>query len=267
MPRYLTAIFCVLVLVRPGATHAREAGQDAQARALFSRAEVHFNLQEFDKALALYSRAYKIKPLPGFLFNIGQCQRYLGKPREALFSFKIYLVRVPNPPNREQVEQLIRLMEEHIADGKARADAGKTGPRKGKAGSTGGPDAHAESGSGADDADLDEANKPPKTLWIWTGFATSAALLATGFVTGQMASSRSAEYREAETTLERRRELKDSGETLRTTAIVTLSAGGAAAIATALYYYFGYRRFKKRRTGVTAVPLPGGGALGLRGAF
>ena len=46
--------------------------------------------------------------------NIGQCQRYLGKHKEALFSYKTYLVRVPNPPNRDLVERLIQETERRV---------------------------------------------------------------------------------------------------------------------------------------------------------
>jgi len=56
--------------------HQDDVGVDRK-RALFERAEVHFNVGEFQKALDLYSKAFKTKQLPAFLFNIAQCHRYL----------------------------------------------------------------------------------------------------------------------------------------------------------------------------------------------
>src|SRR5688500_10407976 len=68
--------------VRPVAADSAEA----EAREMFRRAEVHFNLREFDRALELYAEAYRLKPLPGFLFNIAQCHRFSGRYEDAAFS-------------------------------------------------------------------------------------------------------------------------------------------------------------------------------------
>jgi tetratricopeptide (TPR) repeat protein len=268
MPRLLTAAFLLAALFCASTARGQTDEEEARARKLFSQAEVHFNLQEFKKALELYTTAYKLRPLPGFLFNIGQCQRYLGKYEEALFSFKIYLVRVPNPPNRAQVEQLIDMIEKRLAQKKAdRERARRDGDGKHKNDDKG----KAAAAKGPEPPPYDEEeddSKPPRTLWVWTGIATSAALLGAGFVAGQLASSRSTEYNDPATSIERREELKDPGETLRTASIATLSVGGLVAIGTLVYYYVGYRRYKKRRTGVTAVvPLRGGAALGVGGEF
>jgi tetratricopeptide (TPR) repeat protein len=263
MIRIINALLLVLVLFGATAARAQTAEEEARARKLFAQAEVHFNLQEFRKALDLYTTAYKLRPLPGFLFNIGQCQRYLGKYEEALFSFKIYLVRVPNPPNRAQVEQLIDLTEKRIEQEKA----DKARPHQDKDKDKGETTAEGPVKDPRYDEEEDDS-KPPRTLWVWTGIAASAALLGAGFVTGQLASSRSNEYNDPSTNIDRREELKDSGETLRTASIATLSVGGLLAIGTLVYYYVGYRRYKKRRsTGVTAIPLQGGGVLGLEGEF
>src|SRR5258706_7851975 len=40
-----------------------------RAKALFAEGNQHFNLNEMAQALELYKRAYRIKPLPAFLFN------------------------------------------------------------------------------------------------------------------------------------------------------------------------------------------------------
>src|SRR5205823_148602 len=64
-----------------GRAAADETADVTAARELFERAEVQYTLRHWDAALALYEQAYERKPLPGFLFNIGQCHRQLGHLR------------------------------------------------------------------------------------------------------------------------------------------------------------------------------------------
>ena len=84
------------------------------ARALFSRAEVHYSLGRFHEALALYAKAYELLPLPGFLFNIGQCHRNLKRFERALFFYRGYLRKAPLAPNRAVVLELITSAERQL---------------------------------------------------------------------------------------------------------------------------------------------------------
>jgi len=245
--------FALILVVMPRVSRA-DFDDDERARVLFQKAEVQFNLQQFDRALALYTQAYELRPLPGFLFNIGQCQRYLGQDEQALFSYKIYLVRVPDAPNRLQVEELIQQMEQRLRRTPASVPATSqaapaTPPRTPLA---------PELGDGQDP-------QGPRALWIWTGIAVFAGLTATGVVTGQMAHNRAEEYNDPKTSIPRREDLRDSGQRLRTGSIVSFALGGATAVATGLYYYLGYRA--RRRTRLMAMPTLGGGALSIGGEF
>ena len=87
-----------------------------RAKELFAKGNQHYNLGELTEALAMYKRAYQIKPLEEFLFNIGQCHRKLGQHREAITMYQSYLVGVPNAENKALVEDL-------IAESKAALDA------------------------------------------------------------------------------------------------------------------------------------------------
>lgn len=78
-----------------------------RAKVLFAEGNMHFNLGELDQALELYKRAYRIKPLPAFLFNIAQCHRKLGHAQDAITMYQAYLTGVPDAPNRAVVESLI----------------------------------------------------------------------------------------------------------------------------------------------------------------
>jgi tetratricopeptide (TPR) repeat protein len=107
------------------ATGAEE--QRARSRALFDQAESRFHAGQFGEALDLYAKAYEVLPLPGFLFNIGQCHRSLGSHNRALFYYQGYLRSGGSIPNRELVEQLIALSEAAL---KAEQDAERARKRE-----------------------------------------------------------------------------------------------------------------------------------------
>ncbi len=81
------------------------------ARRHFDRGEKLFALGKFDDALDEYQKAFDAKPIPDFLFNIGQCYRNLGDYDSAIFSYRKYLTAAPDAANRAQVEQLITELE------------------------------------------------------------------------------------------------------------------------------------------------------------
>jgi len=265
MTRRTIAVALALSLMLVGAAARGDARSDARARKIFREAEVHFNLQEFEKALSLYKQAYKLKPLPGFLFNIGQCQRYLGQYQEALFSYRIYLARMKDPPNRAQVEGLIKETEGLFARQQAGENPEPPKPPL-RAVEPQEPDRPIEPEPEPDPNSFE--NRGPRALPVWVGISVTAGLLAAGVVTGQMAHSRAEEYADEATSVPRRRDLKDSGESLRTASIVGFSLAGASAIATTVYYLLVYeparRAWRERRT-LTLSPSPGG--LTLSGAF
>lgn len=89
-----------------------EDGETRAAKRYFARGEKLFALGKFDEALDEYQKAYDAKPIPDFLFNIGQCHRNLGDYEAAIFSYKKFLKLDPEAPNRDQVEQLIADLEE-----------------------------------------------------------------------------------------------------------------------------------------------------------
>lgn len=113
----------------------------ARARRAFKRGEKLYALGRFEDALKEYERAFTIVELPELLFNIGQCQRNLERYDAAIFSFKQYLQRKPDAPNRPAVEDLLaelegkrkrsdvlKLTEKPVATGGADAGDGPQGP-------------------------------------------------------------------------------------------------------------------------------------------
>ncbi len=234
-----------------------------RAKVLFQQAEVHFSVGEFARALDLYKDAYKTKPLPGFLFNIGQCHRNLGRCDQALFFYRQYLLRASDPPNRAEVERLIEICER----------AAKPATRPATV-----PVARVVRPPPATRALPPDPPPPPprqgiRPAWFWTGVALSVALLGTGVATGTIALRKSSEYKEQETTIARREELRDAGEALSRTANITIAAGAATAAATIVLSIFTDFGGRERRTSpaparrVGLAPLPGGAAALLGGTF
>jgi tetratricopeptide (TPR) repeat protein len=108
----LTRLVIVLLLTLTGARVA--SADDVATRAAkrhYARGEKLFNLGKFEDALDEFEKAYDAKPIPDFLFNIGQCHRNLGDYDSAIFSFKKFLKLDPDAPNREKVQSLIDELE------------------------------------------------------------------------------------------------------------------------------------------------------------
>jgi len=223
MRRTVTIALCHVLALSDTAI---AGGTEDPARELFDRAEVHFNVSEFGQALELYRQAYKLHPLPGFLFNIAQCHRNLGQHRKAVFHYRIYLARLPDAPNRRDVQELIALSQ----------------------------------------AALDRRSRPggAHRAWFWSGVSAAGALLVTGTITGALNLSMSSEYKDPATSVERRLELKDTGEALGVVSAVTLATGTALAVTTAfLYFYTDFREGDR----VALSPAPTGGMITVTGRF
>ena len=112
MTRPLSRLVLALLLMVL-ATNVAFANDPAMrsAKRFYERGEKLFALGKFDEALEEYQKAYDAKPLPDFLFNIGQCYRNLGDYDAAIFSFKKFLKLDPEAENREQVEEYIADLE------------------------------------------------------------------------------------------------------------------------------------------------------------
>ena len=118
--RYLI-LFAVVAFGIPSAARAQSAAKHA-----FEQAEVHYKLGRFAQALSGYSRAYELAPLPGFLFNIGQCHRQLGHHERAVFFFRGYLREKPRAKNQRVVKELIKkslaIIQQEQIEQKKKAD-------------------------------------------------------------------------------------------------------------------------------------------------
>ena len=108
----MTRLLIILSLVMFGRVAlADDPPAVREAKLHFERGEKLYALAKFNEAIDEYQKAFDAKPIPAFLFNIGQCYRNLGDYDAAIFSYRKYLKLAPDAGNREQVEQLIADLE------------------------------------------------------------------------------------------------------------------------------------------------------------
>lgn len=81
-----------------------------------AEAEAEYNLGHFTESIPLFEKAYKLKPAPILLFNLGQCHRHLGNNERALFFYRRYLDAAPEAGDRQDVEKRVADLERAIAE-------------------------------------------------------------------------------------------------------------------------------------------------------
>src|SRR5581483_10419669 len=113
--RFAYGLMVLLIVCAAGPLRADEAANTAAAKRLFASGTKHFDLNEFELALADFKEGYRLKDDPVFLYNIAQCHRLLNHDVEAMRFYKSYLRRSPNAPNKREVENKIRALDEAIA--------------------------------------------------------------------------------------------------------------------------------------------------------
>ena len=102
-----------MVSLAASVSRADAASKDVarESRAHFDSGSRHFDLAEYESALAEFKQAYQIKPDAVYLFNIAQCHRLLGHVEDAIVFYKNYLRKSPDAPNREDVERRLEELE------------------------------------------------------------------------------------------------------------------------------------------------------------
>lgn len=112
----------VLALVCATLSAAR-ADNKQVAKESYTEGKRHYDLGEYDAALAAFKKAYLNYEEPVFLFNIAQCYRQMGDRQSAVRSYRVFLQNWPKAPNRARVEEIIAELEAAIAQDAAAKSA------------------------------------------------------------------------------------------------------------------------------------------------
>ena len=264
----------------PGGAPAPAPGDEnkAKAKALYDKGIGHYNLGEFDAAIAAFKEAYGLTSAPGLLFNIAQSFRLKKDYEQATYFYTTYLRIKPDAANRADVEARLQEMEQLIQAQKAQdvkppvdtvgPDGGESGTKPTTTTTTTTTQPQTVQTSQPNPAtttpvDNGEALKSAKTLKI-AGLATGGAgvaLLATGFIFGSMASGASDDLDDLNTnggTWDQ--DTYDSGRRNNKIAIVSFVLGGAAVVTGGVLYYLGMSKEKQATVAIT--PTPGGAFAG-----
>ena len=81
--------------------------QRASAKQHFDNGQRKFDVGRFDDAAAEFEIAYELSGLPEILFNMAQAYRNARRYEKALVTYRSFLQRVPETPNRPEVERRI----------------------------------------------------------------------------------------------------------------------------------------------------------------
>jgi len=93
---------------------AARADDVQAARDHFTKGTRLYDLGQYADAAKEYEAAYKAKDDPALLFNCGQAYRGAGEPDKAVSFFKSFLRRMPEAPNRPEVEARIAELQRVI---------------------------------------------------------------------------------------------------------------------------------------------------------
>jgi cell division septation protein DedD len=85
-----------------------------QARQHYQQAQQAYDIGHWDEAIAEYEKAYSFRHDPTFLYNMAQAHRRKGDAQRALDLYKNYLVKVPDSPQRAEIEDRIRVLQKQI---------------------------------------------------------------------------------------------------------------------------------------------------------
>lgn len=201
----LPTLRLVLVLAALAASSGVAVADDRDiAREAFREGTRQFDLGEFQNALAAFKKAYLHHEDPAILYNIAQCQRQLGEKAEALRSYRVFLSKEPNTPERPQIEKIIAELQAGIEHDKAAVSQPPIGivspkPNGAEPADASPKDAavpHPSSEQPAAPAGALVATAPPhekpltKKPWFWATLAGGAVVVAGAITLGVVLGTR-----------------------------------------------------------------------------
>ncbi len=99
---------CLVIAVAALAAEPPSAAE--KARAAYEEGIGAFKGEDYETALAHFERAYLLDNAPVLLFNMARACEEMGRAKKAVYYYELYLDRVPDAPDRPEVERRIRVM-------------------------------------------------------------------------------------------------------------------------------------------------------------
>lgn len=254
-----------------GQPRRRAPSPQDEARDLYKKAMTHYELGEFEPAIDEFKRAYALTSAPGLLFNIAQVYRMKKDPEQAIYFYKSYLRRMPDAPNRVDVEALITENQALVdAEARRRAEASAAAAA---------PAAAAPATVASAPLTATAPTPPPAThrhwrLELWSGLGAAAlgvGALGAGIGLGLRAASDSDQINRANAQGDvpwdgAKQRLYRDGQSSASAATVMYAVGGVLAAGGAVVAYVGWRHRGEDRK-LAVAPTLGGATLVMSCAF
>jgi tetratricopeptide (TPR) repeat protein len=267
-----SSLSLLVLLAISSAAFAQKAAPEREARAHYEQGMTLYDAGDFKKAIEEFRTAYELVPTPGLLFNLGQAYRLEKNYDMALYFYRTYLSRMPDAPNRADVDRRIAEMEELLKNQPPRepAHAPETQPAQP---ATPPPTSAPTIAAPVAPFTIDEGAGHPGRGRKRAGLVLAGvgvALVATGVVFGLSASSASDDLeqqaRQRGSWSPQLSSQYQDGQSDALRADVFMAAGGAAIVAGAVFYYLGWRDAQSARQ-LSFSPTRGGAAMTLSCAF
>lgn len=229
-------LIAILVL---GVITAPVAADKGAAKQHYQRGTMLFDLQRYGEAAVEYEKAFESWDNAALLYNIGQAYRLAGNLKKSVAAYRAFLRRVPNTPNRSEVETRIAALQQKLDE-----PATTTTTTTAVTPKTAEPAATTTTAVTTTTATRPTASRPRARAFKWAGvglLAGGAALLGTGAAFAALSQRASDELTEAtpgtvfEPATERRFALD------RAVGVSLLAIGGACAVGGAALFATGFR--------------------------
>ncbi len=122
-----TIALLLLALLAQTTPDASDAAAKERAQALVDEGSALFEAGELPAALEKFNAAYAVFPSPKILFNVGQANRELGRPVEAVKAYEGFLAGVPDAEPGLTADAHRALAELQAQLGRVRIDCGLPG--------------------------------------------------------------------------------------------------------------------------------------------
>ncbi|MGE5184263.1 MAG: tetratricopeptide repeat protein [Acidobacteriota bacterium] len=268
----MTRLLALLVLALAASP---ALAQKPDVAALETSAKKHYELAEYDAAIADFKEAFRLSDAPGYLFNIAQAYRLAGNCREAATFYKTFLRRVPDAPNAAKVRTEIAEMETCAAKQPEPAPPPPTTTTTTAPAPTPPPATAAAPAAPQPDADSDDEERPqPREdrRWMqWTGIgAAGAGAIGLGLgvkfaLDGRARGDDLKKTCAVSCTSAQALAIVHDGDAANRNAVIATVAGGVMLAGGAVLFVLS--RMGHETPSVAIVPTPGGAAASYGFAF
>lgn len=245
------------------------------ADAAYQRGRSHYDLHEWDQAIAEFKEAYRLRPDAPSLFNIAQSYRLKGDCGQAAMFYKTYRRNFPAEKNIARVDQFITEMEACAKQAPTTVPPdGKPGDGTtavpGDTGSTGSTGGTGDTSSGTPlPAQPVDAPAPRIPRGYLIGSIAAAGVGVGCVIGGAWAASRARSIEsEIEDLPKWDPDLDERGKNANLAAKLLFVGAGAALVTSGVLVFVGIRKAERpSTTSLDVVPHAGGASLVFSGSL